>query len=315
MAQRIPVIVLGGSDMQPGPVPSGMSPDNMLTGYKGTLRLASGRCLAGELIERLRRSGRFEDPVLVGPRDIYQPLVDCEVVDVIGNLSTTLQRVREFIRNRYSLSAPLAVSTCDILPTGEEIGELLETCYDPVSGSVFWGELVAAQPEQMGASAWKPGYLLPPDDGLPLENFYPGHLVIIRPAALRIRLTNYLLQLAYRYRNRDLRHRRWRMFVRGLGRLALQDCRNLLSLQLPILSIAIPYYCFRAYRRFRKGELSVPDFARHVAKVFVHRSFHRQINPPPVVFSQTSILSLAKDIDTKSELAELSQQVCGTIPK
>lgn len=309
----MPVIVLGGSDMQPAPVPRGMKPDEMLTGYKGTLQLPSGRCLASELIERLRQSDRFEDPILVGPGDVYRPVVDCEVVDVAGNLSTTLRRVRELIRSRFPLSAPLALSTCDILPTAEEIGELLQTCYDPVSGCVFWGELVAAHPQQMGASAWKPGYLLRPDAGLPLQPFYPGHLVILRPAALRMRLTNHLLQLAYRYRNRALPHRRWRMFVRGLGRLVLQDGINLMSLQLPILSVTIPFYCLRAYRRLRNKELSVPDFAEHVARVFVHRSYHRQSNPPPVVFSQTSILSLAKDIDTQAELTELAQQVCGPI--
>ena len=54
MPDRLPILVLAGSDRQPAPVPRQLKADDMLTGLKGALRLPSGRCLAGELVERYR---------------------------------------------------------------------------------------------------------------------------------------------------------------------------------------------------------------------------------------------------------------------
>ena len=174
MPARIPIIVLAGSDSRPGPVPRELEADDMLHGYKGAMPLSSGRPLVGELVGRLRASDRFDDPIVIGPRRVYEGHVDCEVVDVEGNLALTLEAVRELIRSRFDLSTPLALSTCDILPTSEEIDRLLAERYEPHAACSFWGQLIVAEPEQMGASCWKPSYHFLPDVGQPPANMYPG---------------------------------------------------------------------------------------------------------------------------------------------
>jgi hypothetical protein len=305
MIDRMPILVLAGSDRAAGPTPQGLEQGELLTGYKGAIPLPGGRCLAQELVERLRQSDRFEEPILVGPRHIYDRKVDVEIVDVTGNLATTLRCVRQFVRARYRLSSPVAVTTCDILPAPDDIRCLMETCYAPDQKCMFWGQLVEARPKAMGASAWKPSYQLRTQAGQPPKNFYPGHLVIARPAALRMRLTNHLLQLAYRYRNWDMRTRHVPMVVHGLGRFVWEDLRNLASLRLPTLTLSVPYYCLRAYYRYRHQQLTVPDFEHHVGKVFLHRDFQGSAEGRPVVFALTGLTAFAKDIDTRAELEEI----------
>jgi hypothetical protein len=311
MPPPLPLLILANSDRQAGPVPRGLRPEDMLRGFKGAHRLASGRCLAAELVERYRQSGRFADPILIGPRHVYQGEVDCEIVHVEGNLPETLNGLREVVLSRFDPASPVAFSTCDILPTPDEVRRLLETSYDPHADCVFWGQLVEARPQALGASAWKPGYRFVRERAEADLNLYPGHLVIARPAALRIRLTNHLLSLAYRYRNRDLRRRPWRMVASGLGRLLWADLRSLLMGRLPILTLSIPYHGLKGYYRFRRGKLTPREFEYRLAKTFLHRDFHRAAHGRPVVFAITSILSFAKDIDTVAELAEAGGQ---TVP-
>jgi hypothetical protein len=303
----VPLVILANSDSQAGPVPKGLEPAEMLRGFKGVHRLRSGKTLAGELVDRFRSSGRFADPILLGPLRVYRDVVDCEIVDVQGNLPATLACVRELVLTRFSPTAPVAFSTCDILPTSEEIRRLIETDYDPHAECAFWGQLVEARPEELGASAWKPAYRFRRNDRGSMS-VYPGHLVIVRPAALRIRLTNHLLQLAYRFRNRDLRHRHWQIASRGLGRLLWEDMRSLFSGKLPILTVSIPYHGLRGYYKLRRGQLTPQEFERRLAKTFLHRRFQKAANGRPVVFTVTRILSFAKDIDTIAELAEANER-------
>ena len=129
----------------------------------------------------------------------------------------TLQQAIDAIRTRYSLSEPVAFATSDILPTAEEFCRLLDGSYLPHRDALFWGQFVAAEPDEMGASSWKPSYRFRPDDDRPPLNLYPGHLVIARPDALRLTVAVHLLSLAYRYRNRDLRQRYVRMVVAVCG--------------------------------------------------------------------------------------------------
>lgn len=307
MSQPLPLIILANSDRQAGPVPRGLRAEDMLRGFKGAHRLASGRLLAAELVERYRQSGRFAEPILVGPRQVYEGHVDCEIVHVEGNLPETLNCLRKLVLGRFDPALPVAFSTCDILPTPDETRRLLSTSYDPHAECAFWGQMVEARREMLGASAWKPAYRFVRDGGGEL-NLYPGHLVIARPAALRIRLTNQLLQLAYRYRNRDLRRRPWRMVGSSLGRLLWADLLRLFTGRLPILTISIPYHGLKGYYQFRRGQLTPREFEHRLAKTFLHRNFHRAAHGRPVVFAITPILSFAKDIDTVAELAEASRQ-------
>ena len=306
MPARLAIIVLAGSDPYPAPVPHGLKREDMLSGYKGSHRLPWGPCLAGELVERVKESDRFEEPILLGPRRLYEGQVNCEIVDVDGNLMTTLRRAFQVIRSRFSLYSPIALSTCDILPTPDEISHLLETCYDPYRKCMFWWQLVEAQPSDLGASAWKQSYQIHPDVGQPPKELYPGHLVIARPGALRTSLTIRILEAAYRYRSLNIHKRHFRMIARVLGRLAAEDFRHLFLFKFPALTVSIPYHGLRAYYKLRRQQLTLPDFEYAVAKAFLRSEFHHCARGRPVVFAITQIQSFAKDIDTKAELAEAS---------
>ena len=305
MSSPLPILILAGSDQQPGPVGPGLTADAMLSGFKGALPLPSGRCLAAELIERLRQSDLFADPVLIGPRSVYEGLVDCEIVDVTGTLDRTFSRVLELLDERYAPDQPVAISTCDILPTVDELREIVETGYTPHADSHFWWQIVTAEPPALGASSWKPRYGLRTDHGSPLLTVYPGHLVIIRPVALRLELVNRLLVAAYRYRNRPLKKRFFPMLRDGLQLLIGRDFRNLARGQLPILTVAIPWHIGRAYLGIRRGTLTLPAFERHLARTVVHRRFRAG---RPFAITLTQAMSFAKDIDTVAELQELTER-------
>src|SRR5437870_5269488 len=70
MADRLPLIILAGSDRQAGPVPAGLHPEQLLRGCKGAHRLPSGRPLIAELVDRYRHSGRFSEPIVIGPEHV-----------------------------------------------------------------------------------------------------------------------------------------------------------------------------------------------------------------------------------------------------
>lgn len=300
MSEPIPVLILAGSDRRRGPLHPELQADEMLSGFKGAIALPWGKCLAAELVDRFRNSGRFADPLLFGPRSVYDGLVDCEIVDVDGTLIDTLQRVRQCIAERFSGESPVAVSACDVLPTTSEIATLLEASYDAQADCRFWWQVIAAEPDELGASSWKPRYALRCEPGEPPRTVYPGHLVIYRPSALRTDLLTRLLTLAYRYRNRPLRKRVLPMLVRGVGMLALQDLRNLAQGQLPVLTCSIPWHLLRAYAEHRRGSLTVAKLETHLGRVLLHRRFRRERRP--VVVAMSRILSFAQDIDAQGEL-------------
>lgn len=302
-ASPLRLYVLGGSDPRPGPVPKGMRQEQMLRGCKGALALPNGRCLAQELIQRARQSGCFVEPVLVGPARIYDGLVDCRIVDVSGDLSETLGALRSELHRLPDAEQPVAFTTCDILPTAGEFHDLLSAEYRPHRTACLWGQLVESAPEAMGSSAWKPSYGFRTHRDAPPGNLYPGHLLVMRPAAVRLRLMNHLLQLAYRHRNLRIDRRPLPMLVRGLGQLIRADAGNLRRWQFPLLTVSIPWHCLSAFLKFRRRRLTVEEFSHAVMKVFLHRDFHAW-NPPAVVFSTTGIRSFAKDIDTTDELKE-----------
>ncbi|HIB53313.1 MAG TPA: hypothetical protein EYO39_00565 [Nitrospirales bacterium] len=304
MPKRLPLLILAGSDPQPGPAPAGLAQDDMLSGFKAVYRLPSGVPLISELIQRFNASGRFEQPILIGPRRVHEGIVDCEIVDVEGSLATTLEHTYKFITRRFHHLDPVAISACDILPTPDEIRSLLETNYDPHEDAQFWWQLVDTKPESLNVSSWKQSYQLRPDTDQPPMNLYPGHLVIVRVGALRMRVVNSVLQIAYWYRNRDLRTRHVHVAIESFRRLLAEDIRSLTSLRLPLFSISIPIRGLLAYYKMVRKQLTLREFEHHVAKTLVRRAFHKSAQGRPVRFTVTPILAFAKDIDTKAELAE-----------
>lgn len=311
MGAPLPILILAGSDRRPGPVPPGLTREEMLSGYKGALPVPWGGSLVAELIRRLRQTERFADPVVIGPRSVYAGLVDCEVADVEGTLGVTLSRVARLVNERFAPDQPVAITTCDILPTPEEIQDLLQTGYDPQVDSQFWWQIAAAEPGELGAGAWKPRYALRTEAGAAPQTVYPGHLVILRPQAVRFELINQLLVAAYKYRNWPLRKRFVPILLRGLGLLIRQDILNLGRRQLPTLTIFMPWHLLRAYRGIRRATLTLPDFERHLARTVLHRRYCGEGRP--FVITMTGHVSFAKDIDTRAELEELARAGAGRL--
>jgi hypothetical protein len=301
----MPILILASSDPQPGTAPDGLSSEAMLTGPKGTLPLRSGRCMAAELIARIRRSERFGEPLLLGPRSWYAGKVDCEIVHVAGTLIDTLRQMMNVVQARVPDGEPFAVTPCDILPSADDLQRLMDNDYAPHADAMFWWQLVQGERVSMGAGAWKPAYRLPSGPGQPPLSLYPGHVVIARAGSLRFPLMNRLLELAYRYRNRVLNKRYIGITCGGLGTLMAQDLRNLARWQLPVLTVTVPFYGLRGYLRYRRGTATLRDVEHFLAIAFLHRKFHQAAGGRPVVITVSSLLSLAKDIDTQAELDEV----------
>lgn len=303
MTDAMPLLILAGGTPQ-GSNARGAPAGDTLVGVKGALPLPSGRPLVAEVAHRYVASGRFQRPILIGPRDAYAALTkEYEVIHVTGSLARSLTCAAAVMRDRFGLHGPIAISTCDILPRAEEIASLLQRYYDPVSDCAFWGQLVEEDPARLGSSAWKPGYEFLDEQGR-TRHLYPGHLVIARPHTLRLEVAAQLLHLAYGYRNQPLPKRVIGMTVRSLGMLLGQDLHRLLRLRLPKLTCAIPFHCLRAYRAYRQRILTVAGFERAFTATFVDDAYQTD---RATVFAVTDIVSFARDLDTRAEFDEATR--------
>lgn len=303
MNDAMPLLILAGGTPH-GSNARGVPPGDTLVGVKGALRLPSGRLLVAEVARRYVASGRFQRPILIGPQDAYAELTrEIEVVHVAGSLARSLACAAAVMRDRFGLHGPIAISTCDILPSAEDISTLLERHYDPVRECAFWGQLVEENPTRLGSSAWKPGYEFLDDHGR-THHLYPGHLVILRPDALRLDIVIGLLNLAYSYRNQPLPKRVTGMTVRSLGMLLRQDLGRIARLHLPKLTVAIPFHCLSAYRAYRRRKLTVAGFERAFTSTFVDDAYQTS---RAAEFSISTIVSFARDLDTRAEFDEATR--------
>jgi len=304
MAEKLPIFVLAGSDAHPGVVPPELTADQMLRGNKGIRRLAEGSLITAELIDRIRRSGCFAEPVIVGPRDVYAGNLDAQVVHAQGSLAGTLRTFLHAAQQRCGLGEPVAVISYDILPTVEELRRCVEAEYHRSRKALFWWQMIQADPSELGASVWKPSYRFRLAADGPLANLYPGHFAVLQPAAIRMELAAGLLKLAYRYRNVALHKRVFPLLWGALMRLMVEDLRNLRRLHAPVLSGTLPCRAMRIYTRFRKGEATLTELEQGFASLLLHRSARQAAADRAVVISVTRMLSFAKDIDTQEELRE-----------
>ncbi len=304
MSDLLPVLVMAGGNDQVETIPEGVAPEDILRGFKGAVRLPSGRCIAAELVQRMRDSQRFEDPILVGPRRVYEDLVDCEISDTTGDLLANIQRFATLLSERYP-DRPVAVSACDILPTAEEFRTLLDEDYAPSAVSGLWWQMIAAEAEEMGVSSWKPSYRIRPAPREPLLNLYPGHLLVLRPNAVRLDWFNMFLMMAYRYRNRSIYERLIRITLRAVGLWLEADWRRLRQFRCPGRTFAAPYGILKTYLRYTARRLTVPELAAELSRQIMVRDDAGAM-PQPVAMTVTRIRSFAKDIDTRRELEEIA---------
>lgn len=304
----IPLIVLAGSDLEPGYLPSQQSP---LTGCKAVDLQIAGRPLIETTLERL---GRLDDELaplaVAGPERLLRRVgVGVEIVDTDATFGENIAAAIEHGRSRHP-GSPLAMMTCDVLPDEREMRELLAD-YHRHAPLDFWFPIIRA-PESLdalGPSAWKPRYRLITEGG-EATLALPGHLVIFDPEAMRLDFLYRLLQAGYRTRNRPVLYRRAQLIPNLITTILHQDLRELLALRLPTVTWDTLRGALVA-RPLRDGRLTQPVLEDNIRRVFVHRRHRRRFPRRRARLPILRGMSLAKDIDTAAEAAAIGARAAG----
>jgi hypothetical protein len=318
--ERIPITILGGSDRKRSRLPDRARGMHPLAAYKGAALRIAGEPLALVLARRLLDSGGFGPVAIAGPSRIFEPLVrelwrpeSGPAPVVIDTDSTVAMNLRAAIRHHESHhDGPLGILACDVLPTAVELAELRER-FEAARPVALWLPFIQSppDPDQLGAFAWKPKYrIVPAEPELEGEEpvpILPGHLGILKPARLRLRLLFGLMDAAYRTRNRPVASRRWAMLWRVSGSLLLADLLQLLRLRPPTRTVSVVAAGLRISAALRSKELNAADLERIIADVFLHHEYRRLERP--IALPILTTLTLAEDIDTAEEAAAALTEV------
>lgn len=297
--RTIPIIVLGGADRKPVTLPDTADDEQPLSGYKGLDLKVDGKPLIQNVIERLRATGLFEPVYVAGPKRIYEPLqLNAEIIDTDGRFGDNLRVVEETLRNKHR-GQSLAFTVCDILPSVDTLISVAERYRQAAPCDLFY-PLVRAD-RDLGPSAWKPTYPIIPNGETNPVPILPGHLVIADPSALRLRFIFRLINLAYRTRNRDIRHRRAVFLLRLVPRMLFVDLLNVVRLRPPSFTYEVVRAGLSTVMDLRAGQLTQPRI-EDAGRTIIVRGRHRRRHPErrvhiPIV----DALSLALDIDTQGE--------------
>ncbi|MFD2095164.1 hypothetical protein ACFSJ3_04145 [Corallincola platygyrae] len=308
--QPIPVVILGGKDQRPAKLPDEVEDKRALSAYKGMAIRIDGQPIISLIIQRLRASKAFGPIYIAGPSDIYQPVSDlAHIIDTDGqldeNVDNALQTMALFHPDRA-----IAFFACDVLPTPENLVELVKLYRETGRSDIFFPLVrVPPTPEQLGSSDWKPRYqVIPAGEEQPTQ-VLPGHLLIIRPNSLRLRLIFTLTRLAYQTRNRGIEYRKSAMIRGALWFLIKEDFKQLTKFKLPHLTATVISNAIAGARELASGTVSQRKLERRIRKIVVkarHRVTHRG---PTVFFPVVDALELAKDIDTYEEVEELGGKI------
>jgi len=296
------LVILGGSDRRPGPVPRGVEGLHFTVGYKGVSILLEGRPLVSHLVEHAREADVFDTVSIAGPPVTFRPFTDAEIIATDGSLACNLEAVTETFLARYGPQGTLAVITCDVLPTADDLRHLALR-YEAAGRPAFWFALVRIADEAaIGASHWKSRYWIRPTrtaDPIPL---LPGHLVICRPSQLRTRFIFKLFHLAYQVRNQELEARKRRLLPRIVAALLQRDLANLLQGQWPTLTYTVTRHGLATFFKLKRGGLDLPTLEWTLSLVLLRRRFRTRRGSVRVEI--TDRISIAKDFDTVEEIEE-----------
>lgn len=307
---QLPLIILAGFDPRPAVLPASGADKHPLVGSKGIDIRIGDRALIDLLIERLRASGAFDPIYIGGPREAYgDEREDAQVIDTQGsfghNIAVTIGEV-----SRRHPGSPIALTTCDILPEVEDLRVAMAD-YARRAPVDFWFPMIQApmDPSDLGASAWKPQYHVVPAPGVDPVSVLPGHLIVVQPDACRIPLVLRAFNLAYRTRNRGVVHRLVVMVGGVVLSMATADLRNLFAGRVPTLTVSILWHAVALARRLRGSSATPEELAHHVRRIFVRRRHRRRHPGQRGAFVVLDTVSLAKDIDTEEEAAEMSRSL------
>ncbi len=303
---KIPLIVMSGSDPAPAALPEEGSKLHPIKGPKGMALKIGGRPLIDLLLEPLKESGCFEPIYIAGPASEYgESRQGCEVIDTNSGFGANIAAALKVVLPQSS-DGVVALTTCDILPTAEELRDLMQDYFSraPID---FWFPLIETpeEPDQLGASFWKPKYQVVEEPGGRPVSFLPGHLIVVDTVAARVPLVVRAFDLAYKTRNRPILYRLVVMLSGVLAGLLRHDLKDLLSFRLPTMTVSVVYNGVMLALELRKGDSTADQLAAKLEKSFVHYRHRRKYPDRVGRLALMQGLSLAKDFDTEEEAAEI----------
>ena len=299
--ERIPIVILGGSDGRPSELPEEAVEAHSLSGTKGADIVIEGQPLICNVVQRIERSGAFGPIFLAGPARVYRALVpDLELIDTDADFGTNIARALRVLDARHP-GRPVAFITCDILPEAETLRSMAAD-YRSREGCDLWFAVVRVPEDQsaLGASAWKPTYRVVPKVGESAVTTLGGHLSIVRPQALRLDFLGRLFRHVYATRNKSLAHRRRVVFVKMLASLLREDLVRLLRGRLPVVTWHTVRAASIAVRKLARGSITLGQLEHVLADLLIRRERIKTVGRR-VRVALVDDLGLALDIDTEEE--------------
>ncbi len=306
---QIPLIVLAGSDPAPAALPEEGAKLHPIQGPKGMALNVGGRPLIDLLLEPLKACGCFGPIYIAGPASEYgESRQGCEVIDTNSGFGANIATALDVVLPQGS-DGIVALTTCDILPTVKELQDLMSDYFARIPLN-FWFPLIVTpnEPDQLGASFWKPRYQVVEEPGGKPVPLLPGHLIVVDTESARVPLVVRAFDLAYKTRNRAILYRLPVMVSGVLAGLVWQDLKHLASFRLPTMTFSVIFNGTMLALELRKGESTADQLSDRLGRAF-GRYRHRRKYPERVGrLALVQGLSLAKDFDTQEEAAEITSK-------
>ena len=301
--QKVPLVLLGGSDRRGTQLPPEGQGKHSLSGCKAVDIHIDGRRLIELVLERFRMADFFEPIYIVGPAQAYSKTkADAEVFDSDDGFGRNIQVGIDEARKRHP-EGPLAIATSDILPTEEDLNTVIAD-YRKSDSSDLWYPVVRAPKDEkeLGASSWKPRYQIREGDNEP-ASVLPGHLVIFDPDSLRLQFLYHLVDLGYQSRNRPILYRRSFMIRQLVFRMIWQDLLHIAGLRLPTFTWDTLKTGGTAALRLRNSNITRSELEGAARQVFCKRTHRKRFPDRSVHVPILDAMSFARDIDTLEEAA------------
>lgn len=307
---RIPMVILGGSDLKPADLPDSGRGKHPLSVYKGAHIRIQGQPLIQAIAERLAASGAFGPIYVAGPAHVYDGIdAPVKIIDTDGSFGRNIQASVDHVRAAHPDSLAAWI-TCDVLPSAETLSRLADECRAAWPFDLWFPMVRAPEDDaRLGASAWKPKYKFIPGEGLDPVPILPGHLCVADLSAIRLEFLYKLLNLGYGVRNRPLYYRTTVMVRDVLGGLLYQDLRHILALRAPTLTATVIYAGLSGARRMSRGRLTTERLEWSMRQIFIRRAHRKQYPQRRFRMPIVDDLSLALDIDTEEEARQVGGDV------
>lgn len=308
LEQTFPLVILGGRDHKSTVLPEDGRDKHLLAGFKAVEIQIGGRPIILHLIERLQACGAFDPIYIAGPAEVYEPLeTGARIIETDGTFGENLAAcVRALIAQEPGRQAMF--TTCDIVPDAEDLRRALADLrrHQPID---YWMPQirVPADLEKLGESSWKPKYQFRPEGESEPARVLPGHFIAVDPQIAYVELIVRFFDALYSTRNTPIAARYASVTRAVMAQLVMDDLRDLLHLGLPTNTFRVVYNCLVVAKKLAAGTVSQTELEDRLRKIFIRKSHQKK---HPRRRSRVAVLeglSLAKDVDTEEEAAEMSK--------